>query len=281
MRDDGIDTLKGALIFLVVFGHLIETGLQDGGVVRAAYLAIYLVHMPLFVAVSGYLTKPQIDPARFVKGLIIPLILAEAAYRLFDLLLLQSGSSLIAPYWLLWFLWSLLCWRLLLPFWMKLPVPLALAFVASLAAGAVEAIGYAFSLSRTIYFFPFFILGHQLAGRKLPAGNMWVVPVIVLALMVLGIGFLPAEVSHRWLFGSLPYAAFEVSDIAGAAIRAAIYAASLVAGFAVVMLLPRQDATLAVLGRASLAVYVGHGLVVLMLPYPSVRSISTTSLCPT
>lgn len=47
----GIDILKGILIILVIAGHLIQGNVEDN-IIR--YI-IYSIHIPLFLAVSGFL----------------------------------------------------------------------------------------------------------------------------------------------------------------------------------------------------------------------------------
>ena len=60
-RDVSLDIAKGILIFLVVWGHAIQMGFgygygESGLYMRnAIYRGIYSFHMPLFMAISGYL----------------------------------------------------------------------------------------------------------------------------------------------------------------------------------------------------------------------------------
>jgi len=63
MRDDKIDSLKGILILLVVYGHIpfgyfnIEKGVFLGGVTSV----IYFFHMPLFFVISSLFVKQEIS----------------------------------------------------------------------------------------------------------------------------------------------------------------------------------------------------------------------------
>lgn len=52
-----IDNSKGLLIFLVVLGHSLEFIRKDYEVARLLYVFIYEFHMPVFVFISGYLSK--------------------------------------------------------------------------------------------------------------------------------------------------------------------------------------------------------------------------------
>ena len=55
-RDPFLDNAKYLAIILVVGGHLIE-GLRDVAYAHALYFFVYLFHMPLFIVVSGYLSR--------------------------------------------------------------------------------------------------------------------------------------------------------------------------------------------------------------------------------
>ena len=44
-----IDNIKVVLIFLVVFGHLIERYIDTSNTLMGIYMFIYIFHMPLFV----------------------------------------------------------------------------------------------------------------------------------------------------------------------------------------------------------------------------------------
>lgn len=57
-RDYLFDNIKGLLIFLVVFGHLISySSFKKIHSIDFIYLSIYIFHMPIFVFISGYFSK--------------------------------------------------------------------------------------------------------------------------------------------------------------------------------------------------------------------------------
>lgn len=265
MRDIGIDNLRGVLIFLVVFGHLIEPALVHGGIVKGVYTLIYVFHMPLFAGICGYLSRQTFDLQKVFRGLVVPYIFAEFAYRVFDYFLIGNLPATDAPYWLLWFLVSLACWRLILPIWMRLPFPLGLAVGASLVAGGVDEIDYSFSLSRTIYFFPFFVLGHELSGRRIGDLDYFWLPIVTLLAGVIAMTLIPDAYSVRWTYGSVGYHAQGEGIISGAIIRLGHYVAALVLGFSVISLIPGRESFLTVIGANTMMIFVGHGFVVLAL----------------
>jgi len=135
MRNIWIDNLRGAPILLVVFGHFIEPANSTDELERSVYLLIYLFHIPLFVGLSGYLSGLKFNFVKVFKGVLLPFVLAEFAYRLYGHFVIGQTPSILTPYWVLWFLLSLACWRLILPFWMRLPAPLGLAIIVGLRDG--------------------------------------------------------------------------------------------------------------------------------------------------
>ena len=54
-REPIFDTLRFIGIFLVVFGHIIES--YDFKWADIVYKCIYLFHMPLLIFISGYFSK--------------------------------------------------------------------------------------------------------------------------------------------------------------------------------------------------------------------------------
>lgn len=105
-----IDNLKGILILLVILGHCVQFTVQDFDH-HPLFRFIYSFHMPLFMAVSGYVSyKPQLKwesiRKRFMQ-LIIPFFgwLLIATIRAGDITHFFKG--IIRPDIGLWFLWGL------------------------------------------------------------------------------------------------------------------------------------------------------------------------------
>ncbi|TJY67440.1 hypothetical protein E4J89_15285 [Arthrobacter sp. CAU 1506] len=85
-RDHRIDTAKGALIVLVVLGHLLEvTNFWDAETFRLALTAIYLFHMPAFVFLAGITAKANRLPER-AGGILLLLLTFQGLYWVFDTL---------------------------------------------------------------------------------------------------------------------------------------------------------------------------------------------------
>lgn len=110
-RNVSIDTLKGALIFLVVLGHIL-LGTLDENPLR--YL-IYSFHMPAFFFISGYLLNIEKLKALSIKDfcakywhrMLKMWLLAWCIYTLYvlrnDISFIVILQQIYRPYYHLWF----------------------------------------------------------------------------------------------------------------------------------------------------------------------------------
>ena len=67
-RDLRIDSIKGLLILLVVFGHCYTT-LQEHSNYMFINNIIYIFHMPLFIFISGYFTNLQKETKTQIRSI--------------------------------------------------------------------------------------------------------------------------------------------------------------------------------------------------------------------
>ncbi len=269
VRDPFFDNLKGVLILLVVFGHLIEPWISQSGAMRGIYVFLYSFHMPLFVFVAGVFSKRYVgDPVRF-RG-----VLARYAtlYLLFDLIykVADAGGRFswnpLTPYWIMWFLLSLCCWHAMLPLISRSRASVPIAFLVGIGAGYVAHLGYFFSLSRTLYFLPFYVVGFHLSidGVKAMASG-WgrkIIALLVLACALRLSIFLASEFDVSWLYGSRGYETFGLIGSLGGIFRGLTYALELGISFAVMMLVPKSRFWMTTIGESSLVIYVFHGFLI-------------------
>ncbi|MBZ4418093.1 acyltransferase family protein [Myxococcus sp. RHSTA-1-4] len=268
------ENARAVLIVLVVMGHSLEPLLAREPLARALYTALYLFHIPAFAFLSGHLSRAEWS-RKSLEGiawsLLAPLVIFQVLYVAFDAWVLGRGWSrhwLFQPYWVLWFLWSLACWRLMLPLLRRLPMPLGVSFAIALGAGLLPWVGYLFGLSRTLVFLPCFVAGH-LARREWLLGVTPRRRALAVALFALLGGFVWAMTTGRlatpnpqWLYGSVSYSALGATALTGVATRLALLCCALVFTWAVFMLCPRNEGALTRLGGRSLAPFLLHGFVV-------------------
>ena len=168
------DTTKFILIFLVIFGHMME-GSRSLSYNSELYGCIYLFHMPLFIFISGFFSKRYDDKRSFWMSelrLTETLVIFHVCSMLFKVFVYGRPliiNDIVIPGMGSWYLLSLIYWRAMLQFapqnWLdsKWLIPACVAL--SLLGGYVP-IGGAFSIQRTFTFLPFFMLGYLIKERS-------------------------------------------------------------------------------------------------------------------
>lgn len=110
------DSLKVLLIFFVVYGHMIETCVENSKLNQALYNTIYLFHMPLFVFVSGYFSHMKNKKKYLTRmGTIFETYIVFQFIRCIKPMFTEGNMSLfpdiLFPKGILWYLACLLLWR--------------------------------------------------------------------------------------------------------------------------------------------------------------------------
>lgn len=274
-RNISFDNIKAILIFLVVFGHFVELHIAQDAFLRPIWIFAYAFHMPMFALVSGIFSKANLDEkqsVQLIRNIVAPLLGFELIYEATEYLIRGSFSvyaGLIAPYWMLWYLMSLLCWRLLLPLFARLQFPLILSLGLALVTSYSEHLGYLLSGARTLFFFPFFILGWKLgANAFVSKGRDWRLICMASAIVIAGsimCFLLPAQFDYRWLYGSFSLHRLEMADLSGSLYQLLQYGVSTLLGLSILYLLSLRDWGLARVGQRSMYVFLWHGMALIAL----------------
>ncbi len=271
LRNNVFDNAKLLMIFLVVFGHLIEPIINQSELIKIIYKSIYSVHMPVFIILAGAFTKLDISQKTIlknIKSLIVPFLVFTILYEIFNILgagKISQYSLNWQPYWLLWFLFSMFIWKTTLPIIMQFKFPLILSVVISLCAGYVSDVGYFLGISRTLYFFPFFILGYKLGSSLLSNNFLLKIPrALYFSFLLVNILVFWAfnDLPHQWLYGSFSYNRIGDVEWYSFTVRSIIYFVSAISSIAILMLVPNWKSVLATRGQNALFVYLWHGFFV-------------------
>ncbi len=272
MRDLSLDNLKFILIALVVVGHTIEPLMGKYDWLKPIYIYIYLFHMPMFAYVSGVMSSKKLDDVmvyNLVGRLIIPYVSLELAYSVFDFYIFSRDSfaiSPLVPYWILWYLFSLILWRVLLPVFAQFKYPIMLSLLAGFASG-VNDYGYNLSFSRTFVFFPFFLVGHykhSIIMRKIKENSVSRLigfSIMALIFIAVSVAFDSKGFDVRWLYGSWSYSSLGSDWIQGVVIRGYIYILAIILGLSLLTMVQKEKYFYTKYGKDSLYVYVSHGFV--------------------
>ena len=170
-RDLRIDSLKGFLIILVLLGHVIAA-VDNVNVINHAVMGlIYVFHMPLFILISGYVTKnPAEQTARQMWSRVGNIFITLVIFHLLSVLRRYFQDDTYNPiifsfpYGVLWYLMCLIYWRIMLyytPKWLlNRPVlNLAIALLISILCGLSHLYNF-FAIQRGLNFYFFFLLGY-------------------------------------------------------------------------------------------------------------------------
>tara|TARA_R110001583_G_scaffold116972_2_gene267864 strand:+ start:7131 stop:8093 length:963 start_codon:yes stop_codon:yes gene_type:complete len=259
------------MIFLVVFGHLIEPIINQSEVIKNIYKSIYSIHMPIFIILAGAFTKLDISEGgiqKNLKTLIVPFLAFTFLYEIFNIITFKSISDYSLswqPYWILWFLFSMFIWKVTLPIIMQFRFPFLLSLIVSLCAGYISDVGYFLGVSRTIYFFPFFILGYKIGSTFLSNAFLLKIPrafYFVILLVNILIFWVLSDLPYQSLYGSFAYEKLGNVEWFTFLRRAIFYSISIISSVALLMLVPNWDSTLSKRGQNSLYIYVWHGFFV-------------------
>ncbi len=265
-RIDYFDNIKGLLIVLVVFGHMLEAFLFSP-ILHSGYLMIYCFHMPFFVMISGYFAS--LDKKKIVTNLIMPYLIFQSLYFLFFTKVMKETRTfdLMTPHWILWYLFSLILWRIFLVLVKEIkPYMIVLSIILALVVGFYPTIGYYASLSRTFVFFPFFLIGRYLKQIQFDFDQLKKPSIKILTgLATLGIFLFIAinskEMNQFWFYGSLGYKA--VWTPYNVWIRFLLLISGFIISLAIGSFMTKKKIPfLSSLGKMTLSIYLLHGFMV-------------------
>ncbi|MER2192664.1 MAG: acyltransferase family protein [Solibacillus sp.] len=266
-RDAYFDNAKALLIVCVVVGHTLSGMLGEARWMDSLYMTIYTFHMPAFIFVTGYYAKvlrTKKDWWKLMKAVVIPYFVFQFLYTAYYVYVLDFNvefNLFEQSRWGLWFLVSLFCWRVMLPLFTRSKWMIAVALIIALIAGKLPFISEPFSLSRTLYFFVFFIAGYHLSVEpfKKAGSKGKIAGVIALILLFMTMYFFNDTSWKEWLFGRLPYAEVEPFLVdSGILNRLAVYAICAVATIAFLAIVPATKFSWTVIGQRTMAIYILH-----------------------
>lgn len=173
-----LKALKGLLIVLVVVGHFGQTIVNNlpsnvAFIGQSIILFIYLFHMPLFLYVSGYLSK-KVDKRRkrAFSDLFVPYILFQLFVGICLLILTQSTEALqniFVPQMGAWYLLTVFIYRLVLPEIRKIKGILLIGVLLTVFT-CLCTFDRTFALRKTLSLFVYFIAGYK--TNELPRDRM-------------------------------------------------------------------------------------------------------------
>lgn len=269
-RDSFFDNAKFILIFLVVFGHIISPYRTNDEWLVSIYHFIFIFHMPAFILLAGHFStnfRKKGYYTKIVTRLLVPYLILQTIYTLFYSQLYASTEyslQYFTPRWAMWFLLSMIAWKLMLPLFGKLKarysVPLAL--VLGVGIGFFDISERFLSLDRTFYFFPFFLIGYYLTKtdlfERVKNGAYRLYAAAFLVLLFVAIYIVLGGIDGA----SILYGTYTFSSVIDMLGRVGIYAGSFLVTLAFFALVPKEKYFFTGIGRRSFYVYILHGFII-------------------
>ncbi|MCB9488089.1 MAG: acyltransferase family protein [Deltaproteobacteria bacterium] len=269
-RDAYLDNARLLVMTLVVIGHALEP-MGARPPFRDIFIFIYSFHIPVFVFLSGHLSRDTLsrpDALRLIARLLWPYVFFEIGLEYIDDLLVDMDAftlSIFRPFWIMWYLPALLVWRLALPWLVRVPFILPVSVAAALAIGFARQVGPEFTASRIVTLLPFFLLGHGTSREQLArlTERPWRAAAVVVMIAGAFVAFhLPQFFPVEWFYGSRPYVRMMPHpDWTAPVTRMAVMLAAVAMGAAFFALVPGRRLFFTEWGERTLAIYLLHGVV--------------------
>lgn len=278
------DNLKFILITLVVIGHFILYS-QDYQFSKALFLFIYSFHMPLFIFITGFLSKKLTNKdgsfrlnrtinfllLYFIFEIIVFMILKLVFNQDIRLLLFDEGDC---P----WYLFALAMW-IPITFLLQKVKPKKLiigSIIVGLIVGYDDSVGTALSFSRILVFYPFFLLGFYLSKEKFLQyidklhSKKNIIFSIITLIIIFTIFYIFADnlTFLKPIFtGKNPYSYFDLPyDFIASSMftRLFTYVLAIIMSVLVLSIIPRKKLFFTKFGGRTLAVYVLHFIILIL-----------------
>lgn len=270
-RNYYLDNYKAVLIILVVTTHFLGGLAGNSGIIKTYTIFTNLFYMPAFIMISGYFSK-RTELIKLVKTILIPYFVFQILNLVVDYFVLHKDMnfSLLVPEFTLWYLLSLFFWRLIVEHFACMKYPVLIAIVLSLIIGLDSNVGGFLSLSRTFYFFPFFMMGYLCDLKKILKYRTVIIRIItagIIFLMILVIFFTCKGYSEFYFRGSTSYEGLGQPMLLGMLFRLFCYMVAVLLSFCVAMWIPRKKNILSFLGSRTMGIYMWHGVIYRILKY--------------
>ena len=163
------DNLKGILIFAVIFSNFLweYTKLRIYTSSRKIVIYLYYFHIPGFIFISGFLTSENSSKISNSFRLLILYYIFNFSFNTIVHICFNEPIELINPKSSYWYLLSLIFWRISIKYINQFKYCLTISLIISLLEGYFNLFINAFSIKRTVAYFPFFIAGYKIAKTQI------------------------------------------------------------------------------------------------------------------
>ena len=271
-RNYHLDNVKFVLICLVVIAHLISP-LGTNPYIRFIYRYIYIFHMPAMLLLSGYFSKKYYNNGALVKNKIFNYILLYLVFQIIYTLINHGNYSLYQSQMGLWYLQVLIIYQLIMPIVIRIKPKYAITFsiLFCLLVGFDKSAGHVASLSRTLVFFPFYLIGYYIDGEKIEyCKNNIAIKIISCLIFVFVALFLYNFITNmpfltNLISGKASYYAMGLSNISGLLFRMIWLLICMLMCLSLIIIIPKRKLLISKLGSRTLQVFLLHLIIVVYL----------------
>lgn len=225
--------------------------------------------MPCFAMISGYFSHVTSKKFKFWKDICNLLIIYCLFMSIQSIILIFYGKKphfLIGDYGL-WYILSLISWRILLPHFIKIPYSVFWAFFFAIGVGYFDDVSLQMSLSRTSCFFPFFIVGYKMMKNEINIANILNKYLSIFVILISIILVWELKNSKNTLFllwCANPYSSFTENIHICALARMARLSSAFLLCFAILSIVPKNQSFISKIGARSLNILLFQSLFILV-----------------
>lgn len=271
------DLLKLFLMFCVVLGHFADVHSGTSEFAQSLYLLLYSFHMPLFIFISGLMSKRMVNEKQWDKmfGYLVLYFVLKLIKYIYDAVFDQDftfrvfGETGIA-----WFMFALFAFSAMTVFTSRYKPAFVLVFsiLLSLFAGYDTEVNSTLVLSRIIVLYPFYYAGYCIDPQKLEKISrikvLKLISIVLIGVLIwVAFTFKGLYVVRPMLVCQHPYERLNEYAAFGPLIRLACYAVSTLASLCFIIITPNRigKGFIAKFGQYTLSVYCFHYLIIYLV----------------
>ncbi len=181
------DNIRYILLFNVIAEHMLtQTDITYNWLVTVIVCWSRMITMPGFCFLSGYFSKKGDKSYQSaIFDFLVPYLIFDS---LFVLIFGSSAPNIFTPTFAYWYLVCMFCWKLMTKALQQIKYIVPLSFAAALLVGGCADVGHFLSLSRTIGFLPFYLVGMKLSREDIAKlENLPKIPVFLVTMAVMAV----------------------------------------------------------------------------------------------
>ncbi len=178
------DNIRYILLFNVIWEHMLtQTGITFNWLITVLVCWSRMITMPAFCFISGYFSKKGDKCYQSaVFDFLIPYLIFDA---IFVAIFGSSAPNIFTPTFVYWYLVCMFCWKLMTKALQQIRYIIPLSIIVALAVGQLDDVSPFLSLSRTISFLPFYLVGMKMSREQV--GKLEKLPKIPVAVITLAV----------------------------------------------------------------------------------------------